>query len=287
MDAVRVQSLKLQKPCEHLDHALGVAEYDHALKTLCADDLRKGADFLALVDLQTVLQNIGLVLLLRLHGDLLRIALVHPADVHDLAGDRGGKHAEVAAGFELVENARDIVDKAHVEHTVRLVDDDGFDAFKPDRAALHVVREPARRGDNDLRTLFQRLDLPSDRRAAVKADNADPRQKRAQVAQLARDLQGKLARGRKDHRFGLLAAAFDVLHDRNAEREGLSGAGRRLGDHVLPLAHGRNTARLHRCALLDLLFLQCTHDFRKQAQRIKAHALCELHTLFLCLSLYL
>lgn len=185
-----------QKRLEPLGHALRVAERHHALVALGADDLRHDVRLVVLAHVDAVLRDIGLILLLGLHGDLLGVALVHPADVHDLARDRRGKHAEVAAGSQLVQNARHIVDEAHVEHAVGLVEHDGLDVVELDGAALHVVAQAARRRDDDLRVLFERVDLLADGRAAVQAHDAHARKVDAKVAQLRRDLHGELARGR-------------------------------------------------------------------------------------------
>ena len=88
------------------------------------------------------------------------------------------------------------MDKAHVEHAVGLVEHDGLDVVELDGAALHVVAQAARCRDDDLRVLFERVDLLADGRAAVQAHDAHTRKVDAKVAQLRRDLHGELARGR-------------------------------------------------------------------------------------------
>ena len=55
----------------------------------------------------------------------------------------------------LVQNAGHVLDKAHVQHPVGLVQHHGLDLFQPDGAALHVVHEPAGGGHHDLGALFQ------------------------------------------------------------------------------------------------------------------------------------
>ena len=88
------------------------------------------------------------------------------------------------------------MDKAHVEHAVGLVEHDGLDVVEFDGAALHVVAQAARRRHDDLRVLFERVDLLADGRAAVQAHDAHARKIDAKVAQFRRDLHGKLARRR-------------------------------------------------------------------------------------------
>ena len=60
------------------------------------------------------------------HGDLHLVALVHPRDRHDLLRDGGGEQAEIAAVFDLLDDLRHVVEEAHVEHPVRLVEHDGL-----------------------------------------------------------------------------------------------------------------------------------------------------------------
>ena len=59
------------------------------------------------------------------------------------------------------------------------------------------------------------------------------------------DLHGKLAGGCQDHRLHLLALPVNALDNGDAERHGLAGAGRCLGDDVLPRQHGRDAPRLY------------------------------------------
>ena len=175
-----------------------------------------------------------------------------------------------------------VVDEAHVEHSVGLVEHNGLHPVEPHGAALHVVGQAARGRHNDLRLFLQRVDLLANGRAAVEAHHADAAHKNGQVAQLRRDLHGKLARRRHDDRLHLLAFGVNVLDDGNAEGKGLARSGGGLGDHVLPLAHRRDAARLHGGGPFDVFLFQCARHFRQQAKAVEAHALCEFHSVFLC-----
>ena len=115
------------------------------------------------------------------------------------------------------------MDEAHVEHSVGLVEHNGLHPVEPHGTALHVVGQAARGRHNDLRLFLQRVDLLANGRAAVEAHHADAAHKNGQVAQLRRDLHGKLARRRHDDRLHLLAFGVNVLDDGNAEGKGLAG----------------------------------------------------------------
>ena len=195
--------------------------------------------------LQSVLENVGLVLLRRLHGDLLRVPLVHPRDVHDLPGDGGGEHPQILPAGDLVQNPGHIVDKAHVQHPIRLVQYHGLHAFQADGAPLHVIAEPSRRRHHDLRSALQRVDLLADGLTAVQAHQTHALVANGDVPHFVGDLHGKLAGGCQDHRLHLLALPVNALDNGDAERHGLAGAGRGLGDDVLPRQHGRDAPRLY------------------------------------------
>ena len=121
VDALGVQSTHLQEFSQALRGSLGIAEAHDPLQLLSVNDAGNGVHLLVRRNLQTVLQDIGLILLGGLYGDLLRVTLVHPGDVHDLPGNGGRKHPQILALGDLVQNPGNIVNKTHVQHPVRLI----------------------------------------------------------------------------------------------------------------------------------------------------------------------
>ena len=146
---------------------------------------------------------------------------------------------------DLVQNPGHIVDKAHVQHTVRLVQDHGLHLAQGDGAALHVVGQAARGGHHDLGPPLQGVDLLADGLAAVQAHQPHPLMAHGDLAHFVGDLHGQLPGGGQDHRLDLLAFRVDALDDGDAEGHGLAGAGGSLGDHVLPRQHGGDAPGLH------------------------------------------
>ena len=154
------------------------------------------------------------------------------------------------------------MDEAHVQHPVRLVQHHGLGGIHPDGAALHVVAEAAGGSHHDLGPLFQRIDLPANGLAAVQADAADAGLVPRQVPDLIGDLDGQFpGRGQDDGLHGFVLRVH-VLHDGDAVGKGLARAGGGLGDHVLPVHHGRDAACLHRRGDLDLPLSNGPHDLR-------------------------
>ena len=70
MDAGGVQS-SISRYLSGLDHAPGVAEHHHALQLSLPDDARHRCDLVGLLDRDGILEDVGLILLIRADGDLL------------------------------------------------------------------------------------------------------------------------------------------------------------------------------------------------------------------------
>ena len=122
--------------------------------------------------------------------------------------------------------------------------------------ALIVIHQPARRGHDDLRVVFQLLDLPLDLRAAVDHSHADILIIGEQPAQLVTDLDGKLARRGQDQALQILALRVDVFDHGDAEGKRLARAGRGLGNDVLPLHKFRDGLGLDAGRIAVALLLQ-------------------------------
>ena len=120
------------------------------------------------------------------------------------------------------------------------------------RSAREVVERPARRRDDDVDALLEGPQLAADRLAAV--DRQHPRPEPAAVAvDRLGHLHRQLARGHQDQRARHRRARpspRDPLQQRQGERGGLAGAGRRLAEQVPALEERRDGLRLDRRRLL-------------------------------------
>ena len=119
-----------------------------------------------------------------------------------------------------------------------------------------MIHQPSGRGYHDLRVLFQLANLPLNFRAAIDNRHADVLIKRQQAAQFIADLNGKLARGRKDQSLQFFLFRVDVLNHRNAKSKRLTGAGRRFRNHIFPLHQRTDGLGLNACGVAISLFLQ-------------------------------
>ena len=281
VDALGVQPTHLQKLRQPLRGALGVAEADDPLQPLLLDDGGNGVHLGVGVHIEAVLQNIGLILLRGLHRDLLRIPLIDPRDIHHLTGDGGGEHPQILPVGDLVQYPPHIVDKAHIQHPVRLIQHHGGHLVQHHRPPLHVVGEPPRRGHHDLGPPLQGVDLLADRLTSVQAHQPHPLVAHRHLPHLLGDLHGQLTGGGQDHRLHRLALRVDALDDGDAEGHGLTGAGRGLGDHVLPRQHGGDAPGLYGGAHFISFVVYGTHGRLRQPEALEGCALCNVHSVVL------
>ena len=267
MDGLAGDAPHLQQAGQPVGHVLGVAEGDGPLVLPVGDEGRDGVQLLLpAVQINAVLGDVRLGLLHRADGDLHRVPLVHPGDVHDLPADGGGKHAQVSAVLELVQDAGHVPHEAHVQHPVCLVQHHGLHLVQPDGAALHVIHEAARGGHHDLGLLFQGVDLPVDGGPAVEADGAYPLLELAQIPQLLLDLHRQLPGGGQHQALHVGALGVDVLHHGDAEGKGLARAGGGLGNDILPLHEIGDRPRLDGGGLDIALLFNGPHDGLGQPQ---------------------
>ena len=142
-----------------------------------------------------------------------------------------------------------VADEAHVEHAVGLVEDEDRDLVEIHMALGVEVEETARRGDQDVDALLERLDLLALPDAAE--DHGGAELKLAAIgAEAIVDLPRKLARRRENERMRAPRRARPALLGQamqNWQREGRGLAGARLGDaEQIPALHEkRNGLRLN------------------------------------------
>jgi hypothetical protein len=277
VDALRVDAPHLQELGDPLCGALGVAEGHAPVETRLLQNLFNGVCLTVVGHVHAELLDVRLVLLILPDGNLRRVPLVHPGDVHDLPGDSGGEESQVLPLVHLVQQAGHVMDEAHVQHPVRLVQHHGLRRVHPDGAALHVVGKPSRRGHHDLGVLLQRVDLPADGGAAIEAHRPHAGLEGCQVPNLVGDLDGQLPGGGQDYRLDALVLRVHMLHDGDAVGKGLAGAGGGLGDHILPVHHRRDAACLDRGGHLNVAFFNGAYDLRRQVQAVEPDAFRKFH----------
>jgi hypothetical protein len=101
------------------------------------------------------------------HLDGHRVLHERARQLADLVGEGGGEEQVLPLRRQQREDAADVVDEAHVEHAVGLVEDEDLDLAQVDRLLLHVVEQAPGRGDEDVDAAAQGIDLRLHADAAV------------------------------------------------------------------------------------------------------------------------
>ena len=163
-------------------------------------------------------------------GQLDRVGLVEQrvGEAADLARHGGREEQVLATRRELGQDPLDVGQEAHVEHVVRLVEDQDLDAVELGVPLAHQVEQATGAGHDDLGPSAQPLDLGVLVHAPEDRDRAHARVL-GEGLELAVDLDGELARGREDQGARVPAAPLpQAMQDR--EREGGRLARARLGE---------------------------------------------------------
>ena len=98
--------------------------------------------------------------------DLHRVVQEGVGEALDLRRHRRREEQRLAGERHELHDALDVRDEAHVEHPVRLVDDEELDAGKEELAALEMIEQPAGRGDEDVDAPIELGVLVAERHAA-------------------------------------------------------------------------------------------------------------------------
>ena len=169
----------------------------------------------------------------------------------DAVGHRGAEEQGLTLGAAVFGDAVDVAEKTHVEHAVRLVEDENIQFAQVHVAKVHVADHAARCDNGDVDARGEGVLFAVEVTAAAAAIDGDAGGSGEIAESLAGlvDLQGELPGGRDDEAFDVVSAAglVDVVHRRKQEGGGLSGS--RLGDanQVAALGDGRDGHGLDRC----------------------------------------
>ena len=106
--------------------------------------------------------------------NLVRVLQMAACDALDRGRHGCRKKRDLTFGRGLLQHPFNIIDKAHAQHLVRLVEHERTQRFEFERAFAHVVHNPARGPNYDLRATFERLDLRNIGLPAVQRQHMEP-----------------------------------------------------------------------------------------------------------------
>ena len=225
---------------------LGLAEHHRQAAVPGLQHAGQHLDLVHLVRPEHVLPGLGGGgrLVVALGPDVGRLPHVAAGQRDDVPGHgRGEQHGLAPVRGEL-DDPLHVGQEPEVEHLVGFVEHEGANRAQVKVAALGQVEQPAGGADDDVDAGRQRVDLRLVGPAAVDGEHARAHVDRGD-AQVVGDLDGQFPGGH-DHEGQRRArrGLSDQLKQRNAEREGLSGAGPGLPDDVLPAQGQRQGERL-------------------------------------------
>ena len=141
-------------------------------------------------------------------GDALGVRERLLGKLLDLFREGRRKEHRLPARRDVLENALDRGQEAHVEHAVAFIQDENFHVVQPGVTLLDQVQQAARAGDQDLDPVLQGFDLRTGADTAVNGGAAQARP-RPEHADVIVDLLGQLAGGGDDQRTRLVARAVE------------------------------------------------------------------------------
>ena len=217
-----------------VDAHLGAAENDAVKLGFRVDDARQRVELVAVAHFEINLVGQLGRHLLRGNPEQFAVAHVLFRQRDDPFGHRGRKEQNASPVVRMGEDFLDILDEAHVQHFVGLVEDQVLEFPDVKRSPVQVVEYPARRSDDHVDAFGQSAELFAHRSAAV--DGRD-RQLAAAVQrqQFLGHLQRQFARGHEDQGLSRALKRAEPFENRQAERGGLAGPGLGLRDDVVRL----------------------------------------------------
>ena len=135
-----------------------------------------------------------------------------PGQLGDVLRHGGREQQRLPLRRQLGDDFADVVDEAHVEHAVGLVEHEGVDAIEPQRMALHEVEQAAGRGDEHVDAVLRARGPGAPIGTPPMASVDSMPQVPSVGAEAVEDLAGELAgRAQHQHAAGLAFRRWRLL----------------------------------------------------------------------------
>jgi hypothetical protein len=179
------------------------------------------------------------------HLDRLRLEHVPRGQVAHAVRDRRREEDRLPAHRCLAQDRVDVVDEAHVEHPVRLVQHEVAQSAQREPGGSDEVEQPPRCADDDVTAGGQLLLLLAAGGAAV-GQHGSHAHVTAEAVRLAGHLYGQLTRRTDDQRLGVGTGLVEALEDRQQKGQRLARAGLGDSDQVPAVEQDRDRLLLDR-----------------------------------------
>ena len=194
----------------------------------------------------------------------------------DLVGEGRGEEQVLTTRRQLRQHAANVVDEAHVQHTVGFVQHQDFDVIELHRVLVFQIQQTPRCCHQHVHAAAQLHHL---RVNAYPAENYQRTNVEVAavfthvLANLGRQLAG-WGEDQRTHRttaFGVRLVFYQQLQQRQGKARGLTGTGLRACHQVTALQNGRYGLLLDRGWLNVALLCDGAQNFRVQTKGIKRH----------------
>ena len=238
----------VQFPHHPVSAVLGGGEYKNGLLGPFSQQPQQQIPFFGLVHLVKLLFD-------GVHGGGLG-RYFHPyrivenllGQVRDFLGHGGGKQQRLPPLGQTGDDLADIVDKSHVQHPVRLVENEGFNLFQVNVTLVAQVVETARRGHQNVHTLADGFHLGHLAHAAENHGAAQG-QILAVPLKVVLNLQRQFPGGRKhqgpDGFVGTVGLFLEPLQNGDSKGRRFTGARLSAADEVPARQYRRNGGSLN------------------------------------------
>ena len=191
------------------------------------------------------------------HHDLLIVVEVRLCHTLHLLAHRGREHQRVMICRQRFEDLVDAIRETHIQHLVGLVEHDVRHLFEMGLAAMHQVHQTARRGNDNLHTLFQGPYLRLDGSTAIYGLHVYPLHIFGEIAEVVGNLQTQFPRRREYQCLRLASRRVYPFQQGDAKGRRLTRTSLSEGDDIvlIPQQIGNHLLlhrhRLHKAQLLD------------------------------------
>ena len=175
-----------------------------------------------------------------------RVAQVALGDATDRRGHGRRKQGGLARRRRVLEDPFDIVDEAHAQHLVSLVEHQRGEVVELQTLALEVVHDATRRADNDMHAARQGTQLDHHALPAIHRQDMEAGHVVRVFLEGFGNLDGQFARRRQHQHLGHLFGEIESRQQRQGESRRLAGAGLRLAQQVASSEKMRDAGRLDR-----------------------------------------
>lgn len=255
LDAIRLELLR-----QPIGAVLRACEHQHLEPVLGVDQVRQQMPlvlFLYTIDLLVNAIGGGIA---RGYFDPGGIAQEARGELADLIGVSRGKHQILPLLRQQLQHAPDGMNEAHVQHAIRLIENEAAHILQVQTALLGQIEQPARCGHEQVAPLIQRINLGVDAHAAEHNDGAQ-----SNILAITPGALGYLRRklaSRRQHEGAWRARlrSAQVLQDREYERGGFAGACLSAGQHITAGQDGGNCLRLDGSGYAVAFFVHSTQQ---------------------------